>query len=154
MVRHTTENHDECSIKSGLNFQSVYPWRLWCFVPPDLTPRTPKWYVYPRLRTTGLESDSARNNIHTFTRTINRKQRLQTKHRKNNMSIWPAGLSVKGASKLMSWVSPTSVLFKLFVIMEPLIYFRVCHGTPISKNLKTRITCKKIKYMFIRHFNK
>jgi len=70
------------------------------------------------------------------------------------MSIWPAGPSVKGASKLMSWVSPTSVLFKLFVIMETLIYFRVCHGTPISKNLKTRITCKKIKYIFIRDFNK
>jgi len=35
------------------------------------------------------------------------------------------------------------------VIMEPLIYFRVCHGTPINKNLKTRITCKKIKYFFI-----
>jgi len=25
MIRHTTENHDECSMKSGLNFQVVYP---------------------------------------------------------------------------------------------------------------------------------
>ena len=70
------------------------------------------------------------------------------------MSIWPASLSANGASKLMSWVSPTSVLCHLFVIMEPLIYFRVCHGTPINKNLKTRITCKKIKYFVIRHFKK
>jgi len=90
----------------------------------------------------------------TFTRTINRNQRLQTKHRKNNMSIWPAGLSAKAASKRMPGVSPTSVLFNLFVIMKPLIYFRVCHGTPINKILKTRITCKEIKYFFIRHFNK
>jgi len=29
-----------------------------------------------------------------------------------------------------------SVLFNLFVIMEPLIYSRVCRGTPINKNLK------------------
>jgi len=29
-----------------------------------------------------------------------------------------------------------SVLFNLFVIVEPLIYFRVCHGTLINKNLK------------------
>jgi len=36
------------------------------------------------------------------------------------MSICPASVSVKGASKLMSWVSPTPVLFKHF-----------CHhGTP------------------------
>jgi len=40
MVRHTTENHDECSIKSGLNFQGVYPWKLWCFVPHVLALRT------------------------------------------------------------------------------------------------------------------
>ena len=32
--------------------------------------------------------------------------------------------------------------------MEHLIYFRVCHGTPINKNLKTGIICKKIKYFF------
>jgi len=30
--------------------------------------------------------------------------------------------------------SANSVLFNLFVIVEPLIYFRVCHGTPINKN--------------------
>jgi len=28
------------------------------------------------------------------------------------------------------------VLFNLFVILEPLIYFCVCHGTPINKNFK------------------
>jgi len=28
------------------------------------------------------------------------------------------------------------MLFNLLVIAEPLIYFRVCHGTPINKNLK------------------
>jgi len=28
------------------------------------------------------------------------------------------------------------VLFNLFVIVEPLIYFPVCHGTPINQNLK------------------
>jgi len=26
-----------------------------------------------------------------------------------------------------------TVLFKLLVIVEPLIYFRVCHGTPLTK---------------------
>jgi len=31
-------------------------------------------------------------------------------------------------------LAPTPVLFNLFVIVEPLIYFRVCHGTPIKKN--------------------
>jgi len=35
------------------------------------------------------------------------------------------------------------VLFNLFAILIPLIYFRVCYGTPVNKNLKTRITCKK-----------
>ena len=38
-----------------------------------------------------------------YTETKDYKQ----KHRKNNMSIWPASLSVKGALKLGSWVSPT-----------------------------------------------
>jgi len=33
--------------------------------------------------------------------------------------------------------------------MEPLIYFRICHGTPVNKNLKTRKTSKKIKYLVI-----
>jgi len=37
----------------------------------------------------------------TLTGTI-RNQRYKQKHLKNNMSIWPAMLSVKGASKLMS----------------------------------------------------
>jgi len=27
----------------------------------------------------------------------------------------------------------TAVLFNLFVIVEPLIYFRVCHGPPLTK---------------------
>ena len=35
------------------------------------------------------------------------------------------------------------VIFSLFAIVESLTYFRVCHGTPINKILKTRITCKK-----------
>ena len=29
-----------------------------------------------------------------------------------------------------------AVLFHLFVIVEPVIYFRVCHGILIDKNLK------------------
>ena len=51
---------------------------------------------------------------------------------------------------------PTLVVLNLFVIVEPLIYFRVCHGTPINKNLKNTnySTCKNIKYFVIRHFNK
>ena len=38
--------------------------------------------------------------------------------------------------------------FTLFVIPEPLMYFRVCHGTPTNKNIgyKSRIAYKKIKY--------
>ena len=47
-----------------------------------------------------------------------------------------------------------SVLFNLFVIVEHLIHFRVCHGTLLTKIYKTRITCKKIKYFVIRHVNK
>jgi len=36
----------------------------------------------------------------TFTRTISRNQRLQTKHGKNYMSIWPVSLSISaGAGK-------------------------------------------------------
>ena len=42
-----------------------------------------------------------------LTRTIRRNQRYKQKHLKNNMSIWPARLSVQGASKLMSWFPPT-----------------------------------------------
>jgi len=33
-------------------------------------------------------------------------------------------------------IGASSVLFNLFVVVEPLIYFRVCHGTPINKNLE------------------
>ena len=29
-----------------------------------------------------------------------------------------------------------TVIFNLFVIVEPLMHFRVCHGTPTSKNLE------------------
>jgi len=32
--------------------------------------------------------------------------------------------------------STRSVLFNLFVIMEPTMYFRVCHGTPLTKKMK------------------
>jgi len=46
------------------------------------------------------------------------------------------------------------VLFNLFVIAEPLICFPTNHGTPLTKIEKTRITCKKITYVVIRHFNK
>jgi len=46
------------------------------------------------------------------------------------------------------------VLFNLFVIAAPLIYFPANHGTPLTKIEKTRITCKKIKYVVITHFNK
>ena len=33
-------------------------------------------------------------------------------------------------------VECTTVLFNLSVIAEPLMYFRVCHGTPTNKNLE------------------
>jgi len=52
-----------------------------------------------------LESDSARNNIHP-----NNKQKPEITNKntgKNDMSIWPASLSVKVVSKLMSWFSPS-----------------------------------------------
>jgi len=45
-------------------------------------------------------------------------------------------LDFEYCSRLVSFY-PKAVLFNLFVIVEPLIYFCVCHGTPISKNLKT-----------------
>jgi len=47
-----------------------------------------------------------------------------------------------------------AVLFNLFAIVEPLIYFLVCHGTPINKNWKSTNSCKKIEYFIIGHFNK
>jgi len=43
------------------------------------------------------------NKIAPMTQTTSRNQRLQTKTPKKNMSIWPARLSVKPVSKLMSW---------------------------------------------------
>jgi len=43
----------------------------------------------------------------TFTRTISRNQRLQTKTPEKEHKIWPARLSVKVVSKLMSWFSPS-----------------------------------------------
>jgi len=47
-----------------------------------------------------LESDSARNNIHPSNK---QKPEITIENTgKNSMSIWPARLSVKGASKLMS----------------------------------------------------
>ena len=35
--------------------------------------------------------------------------------------------------RMLVWDTFKSVLFNLFVIVEPLIYFRVCHGTPLPK---------------------
>jgi len=55
--------------------------------------------MYPRLGTPGLESESARNNMQPDN---NRNQDYKQKHWKNKMSIWPASLSMKGASKIMS----------------------------------------------------
>jgi len=37
----------------------------------------------------------------------------------------------------------SSVLFNIFVIAEPLIYFHVCQGIPLTKINKTRITYEK-----------
>ena len=39
----------------GFKFQGVYARKIWWFVPPVSVFGTPKGYVYPRLRTTGLE---------------------------------------------------------------------------------------------------
>jgi len=50
-----------------------------------------------------LESDSARNNIQPNNK---QKPEIIKKHREKNMSIWPASLSVKVVSKLMSCFSP------------------------------------------------
>ena len=54
----------------------------------------------------------------------------------------------------LSTFDSRSVLFNLFAIAEPLIYFPVCREAPLTKIEKTRITRKKIKYVVIRHFNK
>ena len=39
-------------------------------------------------------------------------------------------------SDVRTRVKCRTVLFNLFVIAEPLMYFRVCHGTPTNKNLE------------------
>ena len=43
------------------------------------------------------------------------------------------------------------VLFNLFVIAEPLMYFRVCHGTPTNKNLEIT-NCLQENQIF-RYYN-
>jgi len=42
-----------------------------------------------------------------------------------------------------------SVLFNLFVIVEPLTYLRVCHGIPINKNLKKEVLVKKSNILLV-----
>ena len=42
-----------------------------------------------------------------------------------------------------------SVFFNLFVIVEPLIYFCVCHGTPINKNLKNMNYVRKSNFSLL-----
>ena len=44
-----------------------------------------------------------------------------------------------------------TVFFNLFVIAEPLMYFRVCHGTPTNKNLEIT-NCLQENQIF-RHYN-
>ena len=44
-----------------------------------------------------------------------------------------------------------TVLFNLFVIAEPLMYFRVCHGTPTNKNLEIT-NCLQENQIF-RYYN-
>ena len=44
-----------------------------------------------------------------------------------------------------------TVLFNLFVIVEPLMYFRVCHGTPTHKNLEIT-NCLQENHKF-RYYN-
>ena len=44
-----------------------------------------------------------------------------------------------------------TVLFNLFVIAEPQIYFRVCHGTPTNKNLEIT-NCLQENQIF-RYYN-
>jgi len=56
--------------------------------------------------------------------------------------------------QLKKQVSIRAVLFNLFVIAEPPIYFPVCHEAPLTKIEEIRITCKKIKYVVSGHFNK
>ena len=44
-----------------------------------------------------------------------------------------------------------AVLFNLFVIVEPLMYFRVCHGIPTNKNLE--ITNSLQENQIFRYYN-
>ena len=44
-----------------------------------------------------------------------------------------------------------TMLFNLFVIVEPVMYFRVCHGTPTNKNLE--ITNCLQKNQIFRYYN-
>ena len=41
------------------------------------------------------------------------------------------------------------MFFNLFVIVEPLIYFCVCHGTPINKNLKNMNYVRKSNFSLL-----
>jgi len=42
-----------------------------------------------------------------------------------------------------------TVLFNLFVNAEPLMYFWVCHGTPLKKFRNYELLGQKIKYFVI-----
>ena len=46
-----------------------------------------------------------------------------------------------------------TVLFNLFVIVEPLMYFRVCHVTPTNKNLEIT-NCLQENQIFRYHNSK
>ena len=54
MVRHTTENLDECSKKIWFKLSRRASLKILVLRNPVLALRTPKGCVYPRLRTTGL----------------------------------------------------------------------------------------------------
>jgi len=43
----------------------------------------------------------------------------------------------------------SAVLFNLFVIVEPLIDFRVCHGTPIKKCKKHKLLVRKLNFSLL-----
>jgi len=53
-------------------------------------------------------------------------------------------------------VQSNTVLFNLFVNAEPLMYFCVCHGTPLKKIRNYELLGQKIKYFVITllHFKK
>ena len=52
---------------------------------------------------------------------------------------------------IITRVECRTVLFNLFVIAEPLMYFRVCHGTPTNKNLEIT-NCLQENQIF-RYYN-